>query len=373
MPSRFFSLHRQGMVRVAACTPRIAVGDPARNAAETLEVLREGRERSVDLMLFPELGLSAYAIDDLLLQDALLDARRGAPSRSSSTAARDLLPRVPRRRAGAPQRRGSTTARSSSPAGAIARRRAEDVPAQLPRVSTSSAGSPRAPASPGARSPLAGQAAPFGTDLSSPRADLADFIFHVEICEDFWAPVPPSTQRARWPARRSCATCRRRTSSIGKADERALLCAVAVDALPCRLRLFRRRVPARAPPTSPGTARRRSTNWATLLAETERFPTHAADVRRRRRRRAHAPRAPAHGDLQRRRGRAPAIRSARSGASRFEHAAARPRRGPRARRRPLPVRARRPRPARPRLLRGLQHPGAGPAQAPRSRPAASTS
>src|SRR6185295_14854635 len=73
MSSRFFSLHRQGFVRVAACTPRIAVGDPARNAVETLELLREGATRSVDLMLFPELGLSAYAIDDLFLQDALLD------------------------------------------------------------------------------------------------------------------------------------------------------------------------------------------------------------------------------------------------------------------------------------------------------------
>ena len=30
--------------------------------------------RSVDLAVFPELGMSAYAIDDLLLQDALLDA-----------------------------------------------------------------------------------------------------------------------------------------------------------------------------------------------------------------------------------------------------------------------------------------------------------
>src|SRR5688572_4797885 len=69
----FFSLHRQGFVRVAACTPRIEVGDPLSNADETLALMREGEARSVDLMLFPELGISAYAIDDLLLQDALLD------------------------------------------------------------------------------------------------------------------------------------------------------------------------------------------------------------------------------------------------------------------------------------------------------------
>src|SRR5688500_14536275 len=69
----FFSLHRQGFVRVAACTPRIEVGDPQSNSEETLALMRQGEARNADLMLFPELGISAYAIDDLLLQDALLD------------------------------------------------------------------------------------------------------------------------------------------------------------------------------------------------------------------------------------------------------------------------------------------------------------
>src|SRR5512145_738730 len=69
----FHSLHTQGFVRVAASTPRIAVGDPGANADETLVLMHDGEARAVDLMLFPELGLSAYAIDDLLLQDALLD------------------------------------------------------------------------------------------------------------------------------------------------------------------------------------------------------------------------------------------------------------------------------------------------------------
>src|SRR5687768_1072619 len=70
----FFSLHRHGFVRIAACTPQISVGDPKANTAETLAMMHEGEARNIDLMLFPELGISAYAIDDLLLQDALLDA-----------------------------------------------------------------------------------------------------------------------------------------------------------------------------------------------------------------------------------------------------------------------------------------------------------
>src|SRR3954454_5365912 len=78
MKDAFYSLHRHGFVRVAACTPRTEVGDPNANAGTTLELMREGDTRNVDLMLFPELGISAYAIDDLLLQDALLDGVEAA-------------------------------------------------------------------------------------------------------------------------------------------------------------------------------------------------------------------------------------------------------------------------------------------------------
>lgn len=72
MTSNFYAIHTQGLVRVAVCTPRVAVGDPGFNADETLALAKDGHARAVDLMLFPELGLSAYAIDDLLLQDTLV-------------------------------------------------------------------------------------------------------------------------------------------------------------------------------------------------------------------------------------------------------------------------------------------------------------
>ena len=74
MASQFHSIHSHGLVRVAACVPTVTVGNPVANTAETLKLFREGHARNVDLMVFPELGISAYAIDDLLLQDALLDA-----------------------------------------------------------------------------------------------------------------------------------------------------------------------------------------------------------------------------------------------------------------------------------------------------------
>ena len=69
----FISPYRHEFLRLAACVPRIGVGDPAFNVAQTLDLVRAGDAQKIALMIFPELGISAYAIHDLLLQDALLD------------------------------------------------------------------------------------------------------------------------------------------------------------------------------------------------------------------------------------------------------------------------------------------------------------
>jgi hypothetical protein len=54
--------------------PRTRVGDVAANLEETIRLAARGNKLHAALMVFPELGLSAYAIDDLLFQDALLAA-----------------------------------------------------------------------------------------------------------------------------------------------------------------------------------------------------------------------------------------------------------------------------------------------------------
>src|SRR5215469_1539493 len=72
--SSFFSPYRHRFIRLGACVPRVAVGEPRHNAAAVEAMLAAGDAARVALMVFPELCLSAYAIDDLLFQDALLDA-----------------------------------------------------------------------------------------------------------------------------------------------------------------------------------------------------------------------------------------------------------------------------------------------------------
>src|SRR6185437_16666183 len=68
-----------------------AVADPAFAASAHLELAAAGHARHVGVMLFPELGLSSYAIDDLLLQAALLD-RAEAAVEEIVAASRDLYP-----------------------------------------------------------------------------------------------------------------------------------------------------------------------------------------------------------------------------------------------------------------------------------------
>ncbi|HTQ00317.1 MAG TPA: NAD(+) synthase [Casimicrobiaceae bacterium] len=221
MTSPFFSLHRQGLVRVAACTPRIAVADPARNAAETLALLREGDARAADLMLFPELGLSAYAIDDLFLQDALLDGVERALAELAA-ASRELACAFV---VGAPVR---CNQRLYNCAVAIVRGRIAGVVPKtyLPNYREYYEHRWFAPGLGlvGREVSLAGQTAPFGTDLVFASRGIADFVFHVEICEDVWAPEPPSTRGALAGATILC-NLSASNVVVGKAAERALLCA----------------------------------------------------------------------------------------------------------------------------------------------------
>jgi NAD+ synthase (glutamine-hydrolysing) len=72
--AQFHSLYRHDFVRLAACVPRTEVGDPDFNFVETMRLAARGDAAKAALMVFPELGLSSYAIEDLLFQDALLRA-----------------------------------------------------------------------------------------------------------------------------------------------------------------------------------------------------------------------------------------------------------------------------------------------------------
>jgi NAD+ synthase (glutamine-hydrolysing) len=270
MPSKndFFSLHRQGFVRVAACTPRIHVGDPESNGGEIATLMRDGHARNVDLVVFPELALSAYAIDDLFLQDALLDGVEAAAS-GLLELSRDLHPVFV---VGAPVRRNGRLYNCGI---AFARGRLLGVTPKsfLPNYREYYENRWFAPGAGMEKLDVmfAGQSAPFGTDLIFAAADLPDFIFHLELCEDFWSATPPSTRGALAGA---LILCNLSASNIvvGKAQDRSLLC--MSQSLRCQAAyVYSAAGPGESTTDLAWDGQATIHELGALLAQTERFPT----------------------------------------------------------------------------------------------------
>ena len=219
--SSFFSPYRHQFIRVGACVPAVAPAEPERNAAAVEAMLADGDRARVALMVFPELCLSAYAIDDLLFQDAVLDAVERQVARLID-ASRERFPVFV---VGAPLR---AQGQLYNCAVAIHRGRVLGVVPKvfLPnyrefyerRHFASGAGIA------GRSIALAGHSAPFGADLLFAAAGPAGFTFHVEICEDLWVPQPPSTAAALAGAE-ILLNLSASNITIGKAQMRRLLCA----------------------------------------------------------------------------------------------------------------------------------------------------
>ena len=217
----FGAIRRHGFVRVAAATPLASAGDVAFNVEQTLLLARRAHERGVDLIVYPELNLSSYAVDDLHLQDAFLDEVEVGIARICKETA-ELKPVLV---VGAPIRRNGRLYNCGL---AISRGAVLGIVPKsfLPnyreyyekRWFASGIGLE------GLKAQVAGQAAPFGPDLVFAADELSDFVFHIEICEDYWAPQPPSTVGALAGAT-ILTNLSASNITIGKADERALLCA----------------------------------------------------------------------------------------------------------------------------------------------------
>ncbi len=221
MTHPFYAIHRHGLIRVAAATPRASVGDTGANAEATIALVREADAKGVDLVVFPELNLTSYAIDDLHLQAAQQRATLAAIATvvEASVSLRPVL------LVGAALVRNG---RLYNCALAISRGQVLGVVPKtfLPnyrefyekRWFASGAGLT------GLTIDLDGEEVPFGADVLFAARDLPGFVFHAEICEDYWAPTPPSTMGALAGAL-ICCNLSASNIVIGKARERAMLAA----------------------------------------------------------------------------------------------------------------------------------------------------
>jgi NAD+ synthase (glutamine-hydrolysing) len=217
----FYSLYTHDFVRVAAATPRVNVADPAFNAAETLKLAREADAAHAALVAFPELGLSAYAIDDLLMQDALIESVEAGIA-ALADASKKLYPVMV---VGAPVRSGgrlynaAVVIHRGAILGVVPKTYLPNYREFYERRQFTSGGGII-----GQTVRLAGQDAPFGVDLLFRSTGAVALPFHVEICEDLWTPVPPSSAGALAGAE-LLVNLSASNITIGKAEARRLLCA----------------------------------------------------------------------------------------------------------------------------------------------------
>ncbi|WGM45327.1 Glutamine-dependent NAD(+) synthetase [Brevundimonas sp. NIBR10] len=218
----FYSARTHGFVRVAAATPVVHIADPKANAAEHEALIRQAGEQGVDLIVFPELSLSAYAIDDLHMQGALLEeVERQILELAKVTAETGVVAVI-----GAPIKNGD---RLYNCAVVLANGKVLSVVPKtyLPNYREYYEKRWFSPAT--RRDPLVSTVsigdgwAGFGLDTIFAAENRPGFIFGVEICEDFWAPLPPSTRQALSGAR-ILLNLSASNIVIGKSDDRALLC-----------------------------------------------------------------------------------------------------------------------------------------------------
>ena len=188
----FYSAYARGFARVAACTHPTVLADPAANAESVLRIARSCHDDGVAVAVFPELTLSGYSIEDILLQDSLLDAVEAAVA-DVVAGSTDLLPVLV---VGAPLRH---LHRIYNTAVVIHRGTVLGVAVKsyLPTYREFYERRQIAPGDDmGGVTRVLGADVPFGPDLLFDALDVPGLVLHVEICEDMFVPIPPSAQAA---------------------------------------------------------------------------------------------------------------------------------------------------------------------------------
>ena len=179
-----------GFLKVAAAVPHVRVGDCDFNTERIAAMAEEAVQRGVEIVAFPELAVTAYTCADLLLQPALLDAADEALARLVKATRKLPLVII----AGAPLRHGSTLYNCAvvftqgRVLGVVPKTYIPDYTEFYEnRWFASGAGISEETIS------VAEQSADFGADLTF---GINGTEFGVEICEDLWTAIPPSSHLA---------------------------------------------------------------------------------------------------------------------------------------------------------------------------------
>ncbi len=187
----FFNLYSHDFVRVAVAIPEVRVADPAWNAGRTVELMRKAARRQVCLVTFPELGLTAYSCEDLFHQDALLESARQAlfqVIQASTDIPLVAVVGLPLRHQGLLYNCAAVVCQGKLlgivPKTYLPNYREYYEARHFAAGDHATAGTLDLPGFP---------ATPFGTGLQFSARNQPLFALAVEICEDLWVPIPPSS------------------------------------------------------------------------------------------------------------------------------------------------------------------------------------
>ena len=207
-----------GFIKACAVSPALRVADCPYNAQETIEAMQQAAEDGCQLTVFPELGLTGYTCGDLFLQQPLLDAAEAALREIlKASEALQLVALV-----GLPV---TVDAKLYNCAAVICQGALLGlVPkSHIPNYGEFYEKRHYCAAPAGVKEiSFAGQKTLFGTKLLFRCETMQAFTLAVEICEDLWAPLPPSTAHALAGAT-VLANLSASDETVGKAEYRRAL------------------------------------------------------------------------------------------------------------------------------------------------------
>jgi NAD+ synthase (glutamine-hydrolysing) len=187
----FLNLYSHNFIRTAVVLPKLKVADPEYNSRETIDLLRHAMENKALLAVFPELGLSAYSCEDLFHQQTLLDGcLAGLTSILEASRTMPIIGIV-----GLPLRIDSLLFNCAV---VFYRGKVLGITPKtyLPNYREFYELRQFSPADHSLRNSitLLGQSEiPFGNRLLFQVENQPLLVFTVEICEDVWVPIPPSS------------------------------------------------------------------------------------------------------------------------------------------------------------------------------------
>lgn len=182
-----------GFIRVASAVPRLKVANCRYNAQEIIKLINKAESMDIQFIVFPELSLTSYTCGDLFHQKALLD--------SAESQLGNILKRT--EDMGIVSIIGMPVFADNQLFNCGIVIQGGRILGAVPKTFI--------PGykefyeerwfAPGTKAinetiTLCGQRVPFGTDLLFESDEDSSVCFGVEICEDLWVPIPPSSHQA---------------------------------------------------------------------------------------------------------------------------------------------------------------------------------